>query len=463
MVQRVILSRDRQNETWLREQALAARRGAIVITDPNEPDNPIVYVNPTFERITGYTLEDVLGKNCRFLQGEHRDQPALEELRAAVKEGRECQVVLRNYKKDGTFFWNELSISPVHDDEGNLANFVGVLGDVSGRERAEGALQCQRDLTRAITDNAADSLFLWDTEGRVTYLNPAAEETFGWRREELLGEVLHDRMHHHRPEGRPYPRSECPLLRIFESGQTLRDHEDVFFRRDGAPINVACSLAPIVLDGEITGAVLVVRDITERKHVEKALRQSELLYRTVMQQATENIFLVEVETRRIVESNPAFRGALGYSEDELWRMTLYDIVAADRKSVDANIQCIVEQRSTFVGERKYRRKDGSLMDVEVSASIILHHGKDTMCVVAHDVTERKRAEETSSRLAAIVESSDDAIIGKTLDGIVTSWNKGAQQMYGYSPEETVGKPISMLAPPDRRHSEIPGIMEKLRR
>ena len=133
------------------------------------------------------------------------------------------------------------------------------------RKRVEEALQYQLDLTKTITDNAADSLFLWDTDGRVTFMNPAAEQTFGWRQEELLGEVLHDRMHHHYPDGRPYPISECPLVGVFESGQTLRDHEDVFFRRDGSPIDVACSHAPIVVDGRITGAVLVVRDITERK------------------------------------------------------------------------------------------------------------------------------------------------------------------------------------------------------
>jgi PAS domain S-box-containing protein len=455
------LSGHRQNETWLREQALAASRDALVITDPNELDNPIIYANPAFERITGYSAEGAIGKNCRFLQGEDRDQPALEELRAAVKERRECQVILRNYTKDGTLFWNELSISPVNDEEGNLANFFGVLADVTERKRTEEALQYQLDLVRAITDNAADSLFLWDTEGRVTFMNPAAEQTFGWRQEELLGEVLHDKMHHHHPDGRPYPISECPLVRVFESAQTLHDHEDVFFHRDGSPMDVACSLAPIVVDGKITGATLVVRDITERKKNEEAVRQSELLYQTVIEQATENIFLVEVETRCIAESNHTFQETLGYTDAELRSMTLYDIVAADPKSIDINIRHIVEQTDPFVGERRYRRKDGSLVDVEVSASIILRQGKETLCVVAHDVTERKRAEQESSRLAAIVDSSDDAIIGKTLDGIVTTWNRGAQQIYGYSVEEIVGKPISVLAPPDR-YNEILGILEKVR-
>src|SRR5215203_362778 len=273
-----------QNERWLREQAFAASSGAILITDPNEPDNPIVYANPTFERITGYSIEEAIGKNCRFLQGEDREQPALEELRAAIEEGRDCQVLLRNHKKDGTLFWNELCISPVHDEEGNISNFVGVLDDVTERKWAEEALQYQLDLTRTITDNAADSLFLWDTEGRVTFMNPAAEETFGWRQEELLGEVLHDRMHHH-PDGRPYPMSECPLIKVFESGQTLRDHEDVFFRRDGSVVDVACSHAPIVVDGRITGAVLAVRDITERKRAREALRESEEYFKTTFEHA----------------------------------------------------------------------------------------------------------------------------------------------------------------------------------
>src|SRR5215210_8723050 len=149
------------------------------------------------------------------------------------------------------------------------------------RKRAEEALQYQLGLTRTITDNAADSLFLWDTEGRVTFMNPAAEQTFGWRQEELLGEVLHDRMHHHHPDGRPYPISECPLVRVFESGQTLHDHEDLFFRRDGSPIDVACSLAPIVVDGKITGAVLVVRDITERKQAEQEIRKRQRQQATI--------------------------------------------------------------------------------------------------------------------------------------------------------------------------------------
>jgi PAS domain S-box-containing protein len=92
----------------LLDRAVAASSNGIVITDPRMPDDPIVYVNPAFERISGYPVDEILGHNCRFLQGEDRDQPALNELRAALSEERESRVVLKNYRKDGTPFWNEL-------------------------------------------------------------------------------------------------------------------------------------------------------------------------------------------------------------------------------------------------------------------------------------------------------------------------------------------------------------------
>ncbi|MDQ5830555.1 MAG: PAS domain-containing protein, partial [Actinomycetota bacterium] len=85
----------------LLDRAVAASSNGILITDPNLPDNPIVYANPAFERTTGYLVGEAVGRNCRFLQGEDRDQSALEELRAALREGRGCRVVLRNYRKDG--------------------------------------------------------------------------------------------------------------------------------------------------------------------------------------------------------------------------------------------------------------------------------------------------------------------------------------------------------------------------
>jgi PAS domain S-box-containing protein len=144
----------------LLDRAVAASSNGIVITDPNLPDNPIVYVNPAFEKTTGYTTKEAIGRNCRFLQGEDRDQPAIEDLRACIREGQECRVVLRNYRRDGTRFWNELYVSPVHDDAGNLTNFVGVQNDVTEIKRTEEVLKGSEDRLRLAVESTG--LGTWD-------------------------------------------------------------------------------------------------------------------------------------------------------------------------------------------------------------------------------------------------------------------------------------------------------------
>ena len=132
-------------EGWPRvlERAVESTRTGVLITDPNRPDNPIVYANPAFERITGYSAEEVLGRNCRFLQRHDRDQPALEEVRSAIREGRDCRVIVRNYRKEGALFWPELSISPVRDDQGRITHFVGIQDDVTERKLVEERLARQ--------------------------------------------------------------------------------------------------------------------------------------------------------------------------------------------------------------------------------------------------------------------------------------------------------------------------------
>lgn len=103
---------------------------SVVVTDARRPDNPIIFANPAFERLTGYTSAEIEGRNCRFLQGKDTDQPARRRLRGAVLIGVEAREVLRNYRKDGSVFYNELSISPVYDKQGRVEYFVGVQHEV---------------------------------------------------------------------------------------------------------------------------------------------------------------------------------------------------------------------------------------------------------------------------------------------------------------------------------------------
>jgi PAS domain S-box-containing protein len=143
----------KEEELRLSNQAIAASINGIVISDAREPDMPIIYVNPAFERLTGYTAAEVIGRNCRFLQGNNREQPALDELRSALREGRSCTVILSNYRKDETLFWNELSISPIYDSEGTLTHFVGIQMDVTERKLAQEALHFQQEQTEKLLLN----------------------------------------------------------------------------------------------------------------------------------------------------------------------------------------------------------------------------------------------------------------------------------------------------------------------
>jgi PAS domain S-box-containing protein len=155
--------------------------------------------------------------------------------------------------------------------EGEITGYVNIRRDITERKEAEEALRYQLSLTETITDKAADPMLMLDAQGSITFANPAAEQMFGWRREELRGEVLHDKLHHHYPDGRPYPRSECPIMHALATQRTLRDHEDLFFRKDGSTVDVSCSYAPFIVEGEVAGAVLVVRDITDRKQAQKEI------------------------------------------------------------------------------------------------------------------------------------------------------------------------------------------------
>lgn len=136
----------------------------------------------------------------------------------------------------------------------------------------------------------------------------------------------------------------------------------------------------------------ISRDVSDRRRAEEALRQSEARYRAVVEQSVEGIFLFDPDTGRILESNAALREMLGYSSEEPLGMTVYEIVAHDRREVEASLREDLRHRRRLAGERRYRRKDGTLVEVEVGMTVVLYQGKEALCSVVRDLTERKRLE-----------------------------------------------------------------------
>jgi PAS domain S-box-containing protein len=165
-----------EGELRLRNRALAACSNGIVIADARLPDAPVIYCNPAFERMTGYGLDEIAGLNCRFLQGEGTDPAAVAQMHNAIQTGQGTQLILRNYRKDGTPFWNDLTISPVHDDEGTLTHFIGVQNDISERVESVRELRRLSGLQRAILDSASFPLVATATNGVIVSMNPAARK-----------------------------------------------------------------------------------------------------------------------------------------------------------------------------------------------------------------------------------------------------------------------------------------------
>ncbi len=135
---------------YVLSQILDTAVTGITLSDPDLEDNPIIYANEVFELITGYSREEMIGRNCRFLQGEDRDQEEIGQIREAVREHRPITVTLRNYKKDGTLFYNRLSVRPLFDRQGRLIYYLGVQYDVTNEVQAEKELTRLRELLHEV-------------------------------------------------------------------------------------------------------------------------------------------------------------------------------------------------------------------------------------------------------------------------------------------------------------------------
>lgn len=144
-------------ELALRNAAMESTSCGISISDTRQPDQPLIYVNQAFCKMTGYAEEEVIGKNCRFLQGNKRDQDARFIIRDALENGKNCEVLLKNYRKDGTLFWNDLIISPIYDKDGELTHFVGIQNDVTEREEARRETEVKQKELKITLENLKET------------------------------------------------------------------------------------------------------------------------------------------------------------------------------------------------------------------------------------------------------------------------------------------------------------------
>ncbi|RYE57788.1 MAG: PAS domain-containing protein [Sphingobacteriales bacterium] len=265
-------------------KVLEATNTGIVITDNLLPDNPIIFCNPAFEKLTGYKRNEIIGHNCRFLQGKDRAQDAIAELSSAIAQGRNCRVEIRNYTKTGTLFWNELYLSPVKDDNNRITHFIGIQNDISARKKSQADLEMNyaetekrveertrmyresQEFLSSIVQTIRESLLVMDKNYVILSANNHFLNTFKVSVNETKGKVLY---------GLGNGQWDIPELKrmmeeILPTNNPVLDYEvEHDFPHIGKKL-MLLNAHRIELEGAYKDWILLaIEDITERKAIQQ--------------------------------------------------------------------------------------------------------------------------------------------------------------------------------------------------
>ena len=378
-----------QEALWEGEERLQALLDdAMVAVYIKDLQGRYLMINRWAEIMFRVTREEVVGKTDHELFPKEM----ADALRANDSKALEAEAPMRFEQsflhEDGEYTY-ETTKFPLCDSDGNLYAVCSLVTDATELKQTGEALRESEARFRRIFECTAMGISIADLDRRFLETNPAYQRMLGYNEEELYGKPIAEVSH---PDDVP---TDTELHEEVLAGNIDRyQSEKRYIRKDGELVWVRPTIS-VVRDaqGEPQFLIGIVEDITERKRAEEQLKESEERYRAVTQQSVESIFLFDAETKRILESNTASQKLLGYTQEELLGMTIYDLLAHDPEEIDASVERDLREKRRFVGERKYRLKDGSLVDVEVSTSVIPYRGREALCMVARDVTERKALEE----------------------------------------------------------------------
>jgi diguanylate cyclase (GGDEF)-like protein/PAS domain S-box-containing protein len=257
------------------------------------------------------------------------------------------------------------------------------------REMSE-QLHRQLEYTRAITDSLGEGVCVLDANGAVTSTNPAAERLFGRREIDLLGRDLHAMVHPSHGGRSPVSPVDCLLHDSALIAGTIHVDEDTFVRQDGTTLVIAYSLSPVELDGERVGSVLAFHDMTEWNRAQEALRVSEQNFRLLFASNPHPVWVYDSETQRILEVNEAAVRHYGYDRDEFLALRIADLASPD--VIPSTLPGDGKPAPAALSDsdaRRHRLKDGRIIDVEITAHTLPLNGRESILVLAQDVTERK--------------------------------------------------------------------------
>jgi PAS domain S-box-containing protein len=443
-----------KSQKWL-STTLGSIGDAVIATDMN---GAISFMNPVAESLTGWTHAEAAGTPMDLvfdIVNKETRRPVENPVKKVFREGKIVgladHTILRS--KSGKEFDIEDSAAPILTDSGEGFGVVLVFRDITDKKLAEEETKRQKELLQLILASIADGVVVADAHGKFLFFNAAAEQIVGIGAVDAPLDQWSDRYGSYLPDAVTlYPPNELPLVRAMR-GETF-DAVELFIRNANVPDGRLLSIAGGPLrgeDGALQGGVVVFHDITERKRAEEALRQSEARYHLLFDSNPHPVWVYDVQTLAILDVNHAAVRNYGYPREEFLSLTIKDIRPTE--DVPALLESTVKAPpdTENAGVWRHRRKDGTLIDVEITSQPLVYGGKNARLVVATDITMRKRAEEalrqSEERFRLLVsEVTDYAILMLDPEGRIASWNAGAERIKGYKRDEILGQHFSRFYP-----------------
>ena len=285
---------------------------------------------------------------------------------------------------------------------------------------------------RLLLESTSDGIYAVDTKGKINIVNQAAVKMLGFGLKDLIGNNYHDIFHQTRSDGTPYPPKQCPIYTSLNAGESHRVDGEVFGRKDDSSFPVEYTSTPIKEKSMVVGAVVVFRDITERKKAEEALRESEERFRLLSEASFEGIAITDKGI--ILDANVQFAKMFGHDHNEVIGMEVQRLVAPESRDLVAQK---IKAGFQELYDHLALKKDGSIIHVEVHGKPIPYEGRNVRVTAIRDITERKKAEEELEKSYNIINRSPAvALLWKNETGWPVEFvSDNVQEVFGYSVEE----------------------------
>jgi PAS domain S-box-containing protein len=435
-----------KSEKWL-STTLGSIGDAVIATDMN---GAVTFMNTAAESLTGWTLGEAQGKSMDLVfdvVNKQTRRPVENPVKKVFREGKVVGLADHTLliSKNGKEFEIEDSAAPILTATGEGLGVVLVFRDVTVLN------QTREELDRYFS-LSVDMLCIAGTDGYFKRLNPAWEKVLGFSVPELLAKPYLDFVH---------PNDRQATIQQAEKqsrGLEVISFENRYLCKDGSYKWLSWSASPASERGMIYA---LARDVTELKRAQQALRLSKEQNRLLFESNPHPVWVYDLETLAIIDVNAAAIRNYGYSREEFLALTIKDIRPVE--DVPAVLESVAKSGTVMDENRiwRHRRKNGTLLDVEVTSHPLVYAGRNARLVVSTDITQRKQAEEalrqSEERFRMLVSGVKDyAIFMLDPDGRVASWNAGAERFKGYQAHEIIGQPFSRFYTPEDIAEDKPG-------